>query len=81
MREIPLAIPVEDVVAAISDGDNDPTDFIMSVVRHVGDEDFATDLIRKISAWLAESCEDEDDFREMHGLIAAELEDEFRGKF
>jgi hypothetical protein len=28
-----------------------------------------------------EPCEDEDDFREMHGLIAAELEDEFRGKF
>ena len=60
MKEIPLAIPVEDVVAAISDGDNDPTDFIMSVVRRVG---FDADLIRKISAWLAESCEDEDDFR------------------
>ncbi len=78
MKAIPFTIPAEDVVAAISDGDNDPTDFIMSVVRRVG---FDADLIRKISAWLAESCEDEDDFREMHGLIAAELEDEFRGKF
>ena len=78
MKAIPFTIPAEDVVAAISDGDNDPTDFIMSVVRRVG---FDAVLIRKISAWLAESCEDEDDFREMHGLIAAELEDEFRGKF
>ena len=81
MKEIPFTIPVDDIVSAISGGDNDPTDFVMAVIRRVGDEGFATDLIRKISAWLAESCEDEDDFREIHDLIAAELEDEFRWKF
>ena len=81
MKEIPFTIPVEDVVSAISEGDNDPTDFIMSVVRRVGDEGFATDLIRAIAAWLAESCEDEDDFRETHNCIASELQEEFKGKF